>query len=46
MGFIYKVTNNINQKVYIGQSVFSIEKRFKEHIRDSKKRIDLFIRLY
>lgn len=37
MGFIYKVTNNINGKVYIGQSVFEIEKRFKEHLSDSKK---------
>ena len=36
MGFIYKVTNNINGKVYIGQSIFQIEKRFKEHINDSK----------
>ena len=37
MGFIYKVTNNINGKVYIGQSIFQIEKRFKEHLADSKK---------
>lgn len=37
MGFIYKVTNNVNNKVYIGQSVFDIQKRFKEHLRDSRK---------
>lgn len=37
MGFIYKVTNNINNKVYIGQSIFDIQKRFKEHLRDSRK---------
>ena len=36
MGFIYKVTNNINGKIYIGQSIFQIEKRFKEHINASK----------
>ena len=36
MGFIYKVTNNINNKVYIGQSIFDINKRFKEHLNDSK----------
>lgn len=37
MGFIYKVTNNINGKVYIGQSIFEIHKRFKEHLSDSNK---------
>lgn len=37
MGFIYKITNNKNGKVYIGQSIFKIEKRFKEHLADSKR---------
>lgn len=37
MGFIYKITNNKNGKVYIGQSIFEIEKRFKEHLADSKR---------
>ena len=37
MGFIYKVTNNINGKVYIGQSIFRIDKRFREHLSDSQK---------
>lgn len=37
MGFIYKVTNNINGKVYIGQSTMPIEIRYKEHLRDSKR---------
>lgn len=32
---IYKITNLVNGKVYIGQSK-DIEKRFKEHIRHSK----------
>lgn len=31
---IYKITNKINNKVYIGKSV-SIEKRWEEHIRES-----------
>lgn len=31
MGFIYKITNCINNKVYIGQTVGKIEHRFKEH---------------
>lgn len=34
MGFIYKVTNCVNSKVYIGQTNFSIETRFKQHLRD------------
>lgn len=37
MAYIYKITNNINGKIYIGKTEFNIEKRFKEHIRDSKK---------
>lgn len=37
MGHIYKITNDINEKIYIGKTVFSIEKRFKEHCRDSQK---------
>ncbi len=38
MAYIYKITNDINNKVYIGKTQFSIEKRFWEHCRDSKKR--------
>ena len=37
MGYIYKIINDINDKVYIGKTEFSIEKRFKEHCRDSLK---------
>lgn len=33
---IYKITNTINGKVYIGQSI-DIEKRWKDHIKDYKK---------
>lgn len=31
-GNIYKITNDINGKVYIGQTVQSVEKRFKQHM--------------
>lgn len=31
MGFIYKITNQINQKIYIGKTAFSIQKRFQQH---------------
>ena len=31
MGYIYKIINNVNNKVYIGQTVNTIEQRFIEH---------------
>ena len=37
MAYIYKIINNINQKIYIGKTSSTIEKRFKEHSNDSKK---------
>lgn len=37
MAYIYKITNDINQKVYIGKTEFSVEKRFKEHRESYKK---------
>ena len=35
MAYIYQITNDINQKIYVGKTDFSIEKRFKEHCRDA-----------
>lgn len=35
MAYIYKITNDINQKIYIGKTEFSIEKRFQEHCKDA-----------
>lgn len=40
MGFIYKITNCENNKVYIGQTVGSIEHRFKEHKNAAKRGCD------
>lgn len=37
MGYIYKIINDINNKVYIGKTEFNINKRFQEHIQDSRK---------
>ena len=37
MAYIYKITNNINDKIYIGKTLLSIEERFKEHCRDYKR---------
>lgn len=41
---IYQLINNVNKKVYIGQTKFEIKKRFAEHIKASKKKnLPLFI---
>lgn len=37
MNFIYKITNDINGKLYIGKTNRSIETRFQEHINFSKR---------
>lgn len=38
MGYIYKITNDINDKIYIGKTLNTIEKRFKKHCQDSKRK--------
>lgn len=37
-GIIYKIMNIINGKCYIGQTIQGIEKRWKQHIDNSKRR--------
>ena len=37
MGFIYKITNLINQKIYVGQTTKSIEVRFKSHYQNPSR---------
>lgn len=38
MSFIYAITNDVNGKQYVGKTNHqTIEERFKEHIKDSKK---------
>ena len=37
ISYIYKITNSINNKVYIGNTNYSIKKRWSEHVRDSRK---------
>lgn len=36
MGYIYKIVNNKNNKIYIGQTIKSIQERFRIHITASK----------
>lgn len=37
MAFIYKIINDVNGKVYIGKTLHNVDKRWKEHINDSKR---------
>lgn len=36
MAYIYKIINDINNKIYIGKTYRTIEKRFQEHCREYK----------
>ena len=35
MAYIYQIVNDINNKIYIGKTEFSIQERFKEHCQDA-----------
>jgi hypothetical protein len=37
MAYIYKITNTINGKMYIGKTEQTIEKRFQQHCQDSQR---------
>lgn len=43
---IYKITNKINGKLYIGQTTRTIERRFRDHCTSSKSAISLAISKY
>lgn len=34
---IYKITNDVNSKLYIGKTSMSVEERFKQHLKDAYK---------
>lgn len=36
MAIIYKITNKINGKIYIGETTSSLEQRWKDHCKDGK----------
>lgn len=46
MAYIYKITNQVNQKIYIGKTLLSIEERFSQHKRDSQKETEEIRPLY
>lgn len=37
MGFIYKITNKVNGKIYIGKTLKTIEGRWKDHVEDYQR---------
>lgn len=37
--YVYKITNKVNNKIYIGQTIRQIEDRFKRHINDAVNNI-------
>ena len=43
MGFIYKITNEINNKIYIGQTKKTIEERFAAHIQKAKNHTNRYL---
>ena len=46
MPFIYKIYNDINEKLYIGKTTKTIEDRWKEHIYSALYREDKNFQLY
>lgn len=41
-GFIYKITNSVNGKVYIGQTVSKVSTRWSAHKRNARKSLNNF----
>lgn len=37
-GFIYRIVNDINDKVYVGKTLLSLDKRFAKHKEDSYRK--------
>lgn len=37
MGHIYKITNTVNGKVYVGKTTLGVQKRWETHLKESKK---------
>lgn len=43
MGNIYKITNKINNKVYIGQTKQTVEARWKRHLQCAKSKVNRYL---
>ena len=46
MGYIYKITNTINNKIYIGKTVNTIEYRWHQHVREAHNKKNTNILLH
>lgn len=46
MAYIYQITNDINGKIYIGKTEYSIEERFKEHCKAATRQKEKHRPLY
>ena len=46
MSYIYKIINDLNDKVYVGKTNLTIEERFRQHCQDAKKETELQRPLY
>lgn len=40
MGIIYKIENIVTHETYIGQTKFSLDKRWRQHIKEAKEAMD------
>ena len=45
-GQVYKVTNNLDSKAYIGQTIRSLEDRFNSHVKEAKNSHDHYSRFH
>ena len=43
MGYIYKITNNVNGKIYIGQTSKTVQERFNAHISKAKAHVNRYL---
>ena len=46
MGFIYKLENKLNGKIYVGQTTRTVEERMKEHLRCTETYVERAIAKY
>lgn len=43
MGYIYKITNTVNNKVYIGQTVQTVEERYQKHLFEARQHTNRYL---
>lgn len=40
MAYIYKIVNDINDKIYVGKTERTLEQRFNEHCYEMNRRVE------